>query len=54
MFAGLFAWYFLFFPNELPHISDAPWDDVELLRGLMIMAVTLTARMVKPDAFFFT
>jgi len=53
-YAGAAAFYFLFFPDRLPHISDAPWDDVKPINGLRIKSVTLTANMMKPDAYFFT
>ena len=53
-FALLSAFYFLIYPDRVPNIADAPWDDVEATRGLMIMIVTATANLVKPDLFFLT
>jgi hypothetical protein len=52
--AGICAWYFLFHPDRLPHIDDAPWDDLTVMRATVIKLVTFTARLMKPDAFFFT
>jgi len=42
------------FPDRLPSIEDAPWKDIGLVRGLMIMSVTVTANLVKPDVFFWS
>ena len=53
-FAALCAFYFLIYPDRLPHIDDAPWKNIKPIRGWMIFWTIFTANLMKPDAFFFT
>ena len=42
-YAFLSALYFMIWPDRIPSIEDAPWEDIGLIRGLMIMSVSITA-----------
>lgn len=45
--------YFFVFPHIAPSIDDAPWEEVSyFFRGMMILMVTWTANLTKPNFFF--
>lgn len=53
--AAFCSFYFLIWPDRAPSIADAPWDHVPLFfRGIIIILVTWTAGIVKPNFFFLT
>ena len=54
IYAAICAFYFLIYPDRLPSIEDAPWDDLSPRRARAVRSVTTTAVLMQPDAFFWS
>ena len=48
------AFYVLIFPDSMPTIKDAPWEDLDTSRAIEIAYLQRLALMAQPDIFFWT
>ena len=52
----MLAWWYSFdlfiWPNKMPSINDAPWENIDFWRAVEIVGMTGTADLVKPYWFF--